>query len=261
MVKRSTKPARRAKASTLDRTIALSKNLRWTWHPQSKRLFESLDPAVWEATGHNPILTVEQLPPVRREVLEADPVFASELAACEQELKTYLKADSWWKRTSSKRANAKKKNMRVAYFCMEYGLHEHLPLYSGGLGILAGDHLKSASDLGIPLVAIGMLWRKGYYRQELTNAGEVRILYPEYDFTKLPVEETGVTIKVPIGKRTVHAKVWKLQVGRVPLYLLDTDLKQNRPEDRKLTHHLYGGDNEYRIRQEVLLGVGGLMAL
>lgn len=259
MVKRSTKPATRSRTSTLDRVKDLSTNLRWTWHPRSKRLFESLDPAIWEATGHNPILTTEQLAPTRQDVLEEDPVFASELKACEDELKSYLKSDSWWKRLAAKQAKAK--NMKVAYFCMEYGLHEHLPLYSGGLGVLAGDHLKSASDLGIPLTAIGMLWRKGYYRQELTNDGEVRILYPEYDFTKLPVIDTGKQIEVEIGTRTVHAKIWKLQVGRVPLYLLDTDFEANKPADRQLTHHLYGGDNEFRIRQEVLLGVGGLKAL
>jgi len=259
MVKRSTKSPTRSKASTLDRVHTLSNNLRWTWHPQSKRLFESLDPAAWEATGHNPILTLDHLAPTRQEVLESDPVFAAELKACESELKTYLKSESWWSRLAAKQPKAK--SMKVAYFCMEYGLHEHLPLYSGGLGVLAGDHLKSASDLGIPLTAIGMLWRKGYYRQELTNSGEVRILYPEYDFSKLPVTDTGKQIKVDIGRRTVHAKIWLLQVGRVPLYLLDTDLKTNTPEDRMLTHHLYGGDNEYRIRQEILLGVGGLMAL
>lgn len=259
MVKRSTKSPSRAKASVLDRVHQLSTNLRWTWHPRSKRLFESMDPAAWEATGHNPILTIDALAPTRREVLQSDPVFIAELKACEDELKQYKNSPSWWSRLCAKKPKAKR--MKVAYFCMEYGIHEHLPLYSGGLGVLAGDHLKSASDLGIPLTAIGMLWRKGYYRQELTNTGEVRILYPEYDFAKLPVTDTGKQITVPIGTRSVRAKIWKLQVGRVPLYLLDTDISANKPEDRKLTHHLYGGDNEYRIRQEVLLGVGGLMAL
>lgn len=259
MVKRSTKSPGRASSSSLERARRLSTNLRWTWQPRAKRLFESLDPAAWEATGHNPILTLDMLAPTRREVLEHDPVFKTELAACEDDLKSYLKAETWWSKLAARKTKAKR--MKVAYFCMEYGLHEHLPLYSGGLGVLAGDHLKSASDLGVPLTAIGMLWRKGYYRQELTNTGEVRVLYPEYDFSKLPITDTGKQISVEIGRSLVHARIWQLQIGRVSLYLLDTDFDANKPADRALTHHLYGGDNEYRIRQEVLLGVGGLKAL
>src|SRR5262249_43241630 len=131
-----------------------------------------------------------------------------------------------------------------------------------GLGILAGDHVKSASDLGIPLTAVGVLWRYGYYRQELGRNGEPRVLYPASDFRLLPVRDTGRTITVPIGQDRVRAKIWLLTVGRTPVYLLDTDLAENAREGRRLTHHLYeGGDLDLRVRQEILLGVGGLLAL
>jgi starch phosphorylase len=144
---------------------------------------------------------------------------------------------------------------------MEYGLHECIPLYSGGLGILAADHLKSASDLGVPLTGIGILWREGYYTQEITPGGDTRALYPRTDFERIPARDTGLEIAVPIGRRAVRARIWKVVVGRVDLYLLDTDLPSNRPADRALTSRLYGGDNEHRIRQEALLGVGGVLLL
>jgi glycogen phosphorylase len=243
--------------TVLKRAEALAHNLWWTWNPIAKRLFESLDPALWRAHHHNPITVLRDLPETRRQTLEQDERFAAHLEQAEAGLKDYLKAKPWFDRTAS----GKHKKMRVAYYCMEYGLHESLPLYSGGLGVLASDHLKSASDLGIPLIAIGILWRYGYYRQEIVPDNGVRVLYPRYEFGDLPVEDTGKEINVPIGRATVRAKIWKLQVGRVPLYLLDCDVPENKPADRKLTHNLYGGDNEHRIRQEVLLGVGGMMAL
>ncbi len=245
------------KGDVFARLDALARNIWWTWNPDGKRLFESLDPALWRAEHHNPLIVMDRLTDWRRETLKQDERFEAELSAVEKHLSEYMKARSWFARTTT----PKQKRMQVAYYCMEYGLHEHLPLYSGGLGVLAADHLKSASDLGVPLVAIGMLWRYGYYRQELPQDSDVRIMYPKYDFEKLPVEDTKKTITVPMGKGSVKAKIWKLQVGRVPLYLLDTDIPANTPADRKLTHHLYGAGNEYRIRQEVLLGVGGVLAL
>ncbi|GAB4552909.1 MAG: glycosyltransferase family 1 protein [Phycisphaerales bacterium] len=248
---------RKRSGDVFERLERLARNIWWTWNPDAKRLFESMDPALWRAHTQNPLAVIDELPDWRRETLRTDEAFAEALSAVESHQDEYMRAQTWFDRTTS----GKQKKLRVAYYCMEYGLHEHLPLYSGGLGVLAADHLKSASDLGVPLVAIGMLWRYGYYRQELPKDQDVRILYPKYDFEKLPVEDTRKTITVPMGRGSVKAKIWKLQVGRVPLYLLDTDIPENKPADRKLTHHLYGAGVEYRIRQEVLLGVGGLLAL
>jgi starch phosphorylase len=187
-----------------------------------------------------------------------DIAFKADLDAAEKALAHYLKSKTWFERT----AKGRHRSMRVAYFCMEYGLHESMPLYAGGLGILAADHVKSGSDLGIPLTAIGILWRKGYYRQELRQDGTVRIVYPTTDFNEIPVEDLKKTITVPIGASRVKAKLWRLTVGRTPLILLDTDLPANSPKDRILTHNLYaGGDPDLRVRQEILLGIGGLIAL
>ncbi|MEO0652131.1 MAG: alpha-glucan family phosphorylase, partial [Planctomycetota bacterium] len=150
---------------------------------------------------------------------------------------------------------------RIAYFCSEYAIHESLQQYSGGLGVLAGDHLKSASDLGVPLCAVGLLYQHGYYIQEFEPDGSTRVLYPRYDFAELPIEDTGVDVTVPVGRRKVKCRIWKQQVGRVPIYLLDADRKGNKPEDRELTEGLYKGEPELRLRQQVLLGVGGVRAL
>src|SRR5262245_9496502 len=151
--------------------------------------------------------------------------------------------------------------MLVAYFCAEFAVHESLPQYSGGLGVLAGDHLKSASDLGVPLVGVGLLYRCGFYTQQLNPDGSTRVIYPTVDFAQLPIENTGRTIDVPMAARKVRARIWRQVVGRTNVYLLDTDFPANSPADRALTRHLYGGDREYRIQQEVLLGIGGVLAL
>lgn len=237
---------------------ALARNLWWTWNPRARMLLESLDPALWHATNHNPVATLDGLSPQRARTLAHDDEFLTNLAAAEQELTRYLHARTWFERTAK---GASRKSL-IAYFCMEYGLHECLPLYAGGLGILAGDHVKSASDLGVPLVCLGVLWKHGYYRQELTGDGRTRAVYPTLDFERLPIDDTGKVIEVPIGGARVLTRIWCATVGRVPVYLLDTDLGANPPEARALSHYLYrGGDPEYRIRQEVLLGTGGMIAL
>ncbi|MEQ8844058.1 MAG: alpha-glucan family phosphorylase [Phycisphaerales bacterium] len=248
---------RSRQASPLDRAACLAHNLWWTWTPEARRLFERMDPDLWEVTNHNPVATISRLSPWRRDALLEDESFAAEIDAVETSLGAYLKEPGWFSRDATK----DQRGMLVAYFCMEYALYECLPLYAGGLGVLAGDHLRSASDLGIPLVALGVLWKYGYYRQEIELSGDVKVLYPESDFNELPVTDTKKTITVPIGKSKVKAKIWRCTVGKVDLYLLDTDLPDNKPADRRLTHHLYGGDHTYRIRQEILLGIGGLIAL
>jgi len=240
-----------------ERLRALALNLRWTWDADTQRLFASLEPAVWESSGRNPLGVIAQLPEHRLDQLASDPGFLAQLGAREKELADYLRCKTWFART----AKAAQKRMRVAYFCAEFALHESLPIYSGGLGVLAGDHLKSASDLGVPLVAVGLLYRHGYYRQEIQPDGSTLAVYPTYDFSQLPVNDTGKHFSIKIGSRKVKVKIWRADVGRVGLYLMDTDLPDNKPQDRTITHHLYGGDSETRIRQEVLLGVGGLMAL
>ena len=140
-------------------------------------------------------------------------------------------------------------------------MHESLPQYSGGLGILAGDHIKSVSDLGVPLIGVGLLYRNGFYTQEFRADGSTRVIYPQVDFADEPIHDTGKIISVPMGRGRIKAKIWREDVGRTSLYLLDCDIPQNKPEDRQLTRHLYGGNREYRIRQEILLGIGGLIAL
>ncbi|RJP40856.1 MAG: alpha-glucan family phosphorylase [Phycisphaerales bacterium] len=241
----------------LRRALALARNLWWTWNGEAQQFFASLDAALWEATNHNPIQTIRRLSAERRAALTIDKTLDQRLAACERALRAYLRARPWFART----ARGAQRQLRVAYFCAEYGLHECLPLYSGGLGILAGDHLKSASDLGVPLVGVGLMYRSGYYHQVIAPDGGTRVACADYDYADWPVTDTGKIIAIPFGRRTVKARVWRAEVGRVPLLLLDSDVAGNRPDDRHVTRHLYGGDREYRLRQELLLGVGGVLAL
>ncbi len=243
--------------NALERVRALAMNLWWSWNHDAQRLFASLDPALWEATHHNPIKTLRLLAPERRRTLLEDESFAAHLSRVERELARYLKTPTWFERTHGK----KHKDFLVAYFCAEFAVHESLPQYSGGLGVLAGDHVKSASDLGVPLVGVGLLYRNGFYIQEFAADGSTKITYPDIDFADCPLSETGKVISIAMPARTVKAKIWRQQVGRVALYLLDTDIAANNAKDRALTRHLYGGDREYRIQQEVLIGIGGVIAL
>src|SRR4051812_22734347 len=257
--------SKRSPSGLFLRLDALARNHWWTWNPDAQNLFASMDPPLWRATHHNPIKTLRLLAPERRDAIENDARFAEHLDRVERDLKRYLGTRTWFEKTrAGKPGNGKPRNGKpplVAYFCAEFAVHESLPQYSGGLGVLAGDHVKSASDLGIPLVGVGLLYRCGYYTQEFAPDGTTRVIYPLLDFADVPITDTGRTIDVPIANRTVRARIWKQQVGRTPLYLLDTDVPRNRPEDRKLTRHLYGGDRENRIRQGKTLGVGGVMAL
>lgn len=239
------------------RVAALARNLWWTWNPPAQRLFAGLDPALWETTGHNPLATLAQLSPARREALAHDPAFLEVLGRCEADLEQYLRAETWFDRTAA----PQQKRLLVAYFCAEYGLHECLPQYAGGLGVLAGDHLKSASDLGVPLVAVGLLYRCGYGEQTLDEEGATHVRYPPCDLQRLPITDTGQRVRVPLGRREILARLWLVPVGRVRLYLLDTHLPENAPAERAITRTLYGGDEETRIQQEIVLGVGGVRAL
>lgn len=227
-------------------------------------LFRRLDSDLWEATGHNPVLLLGTIEQSKLEEAAADDAFLAHLARVKANLESYLGAEStWFGRTYGKAGDPP----LIAYFSAEFGLTECLSIFAGGLGILAGDHLKSASDLGVPLVGVGLLYQQGYFRQYLSQSGWQQEVYANNDFYNLPVnvayaKGNPLIIEVNLAGQPVYAQVWKVQVGRVPLYLLDTNIKANtRAEDRDLTDQLYGGDREMRIRQEILLGIGGYRAL
>jgi starch phosphorylase len=235
----------------------LAYNLRWTWDHQTAALFERLDPARWAATNHNPALLLRTTDQVVLDGAARDPSYRRELAGAAAELAAYLDADGFV------RADAP----RVAYFSAEFGLTSCLRMYAGGLGVLAGDHLKSASDLGLSLTAVGLFYRQGYFEQRLTSDGWQEEHYPANDPSALPMrpapDEDGQQLRItlPFPGREVVARVWLVQVGRISLYLLDSDVEENAPADREITHRLYGGDRHMRFRQELLLGIGGLRML
>lgn len=251
------KPRARSQSDLRARLDVLARDLWWTWVPDAIALFESIDPLLFEATKQSPLATLKRVDPARFAALESDADFERRLSAIERAQADYYKAKTWYARES--KPNQKRK--RIAYFCSEFAIHESLQQYSGGLGVLAGDHLKSASDLGVPLCGVGLLYQHGYYIQEFEQDGSTRVLYPRYDFEELPIEDTGIDVVVPVGARKVKVRVWKQQVGRVPIYLLDANRKGNKPEDCQLTEGLYKGEPELRLRQQVLLGVGGVRAL
>jgi starch phosphorylase len=239
----------------------LAVNLRWTWNHATDALWERLAPEIWRQTG-NPVLAIQNATRSRLEELAADPGFVSSVATLDHALSDYLARPSWFHQ-----ARLVEQPLRIAYFSMEYGLTEALPLYSGGLGVLAGDHLKTASDLGVPLVAIGLFYRSGYFRQMLDTSGKQLELYTINSFESLPVrplrDKDGRPLRVVIEMpgRDLRLRVWQVAVGRVDLYLLDSDDPLNSPFDRGITSHLYGGDSEARLMQEIVLGLGGWRAL
>ena len=235
----------------------LAMNLWWSWNEIARRPFAALDPVLWHATKHSPLATLVHAGPATIEAACAEPGFRLALADARAALTEAMSARTWWDDAHAKA----KPGTQIAYFCSEYAIHESVQQYSGGLGVLAGDHLKSASDLGVPLVAVGLYYRHGYYIQQFADDGSTKVLYPIYDRATMPVVETGVSIECPIGDRHVRAKVLRMDVGRTRVYLLDADLAENAPEDRLLTEGLYKGEPDLRMRQQVLLGVGGMLAL
>lgn len=243
---------------------ALAQNLWWSWHPEVVNLFRDLDPIRWRQLDHNPIALLREFTPERLELRAAELVLYSRINYAYRRLKEYLSAGySTWGNTHAGVLGARP----VAYFSAEFGIHESVPIYSGGLGVLSGDHIKSASDLGVPLVAIGLFYDQGYFKQRLNNEGYQVEEYQNTKVENVPIEPAlspaGEPITVQVETRTgvLKAKVWLMRVGRVKLYLLDCDVEGNSPEDRELTARLYGGDVRTRIRQEMVLGVGGVRAL
>ena len=235
----------------------LAMNLWWSWNEVAQRPFAALDPVLWHATKRSPLSVLAQVSPATLSAACEEPGFRLALADARAALAAELARDTWWGATHAKRhAHA-----QIAYFCSEYAIHESIQQYSGGLGVLAGDHLKSASDLGVPLVAVGLYYRHGYYIQQFADDGSTKVLYPVYDRATMPISDTGVAIDCPVGHATVRARVLRMDVGRTRVYLLDADLPGNAPEDRQLTEGLYKGEPHLRMRQQVLLGVGGMLAL
>ncbi|HEY1376160.1 MAG TPA: alpha-glucan family phosphorylase [Gemmataceae bacterium] len=241
----------------------LAYNLWWCWNPDAIALFRRIDPDLFESLDNSPVRLLGATPQDRLEDLSKDDGFLAHLDRVTDSLDRYLAGRTWFHDAYGDAAAG----VRIAYFSAEFGIHESIPVYSGGLGVLAGDHLKSASDLGVPLMGVSLMYREGYFRQYLNPDGWQQERYPENDFFNLPLileHDAGgrpVLVSVPLPGREVKIRVWRIQVGRVPLYLLDCNIPENSPEDRNITAQLYGGDKENRIKQEIVLGVGGVRAL
>ena len=241
---------------------AAARDLAFSWHPALRDLFAEADPDPWERVCHNPVALVRQLAPAALERLAADPSYGSRLAAARAAVQAEETGPTWWRAEHHAEGAC-----CIAYFSCEFAVDESLPIYSGGLGVLAGDHLKACSELGIPLVGVGLLYKQGYFRQTLDSAGWQVERYPVNDPERLPLvlerREDGSPLRVhlDLAGEPVTAQIWRADVGRVRLYLLDTDLGGNSRAARAITDTLYGGDREHRIRQEVLLGRGGVRAL
>ena len=233
----------------------LSKNLWWCWNDNAKALFKYIDPEIWHKSGHNPMAILDNVSLKRYHQLEKDRSFLGDLASVLEEFDGYMAE------------KARRGKPYIGYFCMEYGLDASLQIYSGGLGILAGDYLKESSDMNVNLVAVGLLYRYGYFTQRLTPMGNQVAEYNSQDFLKIPAEPVTdadgkwMKVSVQMPGRVMQARIWKVSVGRTDLYLLDADFEDNAPEDRQVTHQLYGGDWENRLKQEILLGIGGIRAL
>lgn len=246
----------------LARLTDIAYNLWWCWNPESVDLFFRIDRELWTRVEHNPVRLLGEVSQARLEEMAASASFLAHLDRVAANLDTYTAGGEWRSRHSDA-----PEDMLVAYFSAEFGIQESIKIYSGGLGLLAGDHLKAASDLGLPLVAVGLLYREGYFRQYLNEDGWQQELYPKNDFHNMAItlemdaEGNPRVIEVPYPRRMVKAYIWRCQVGRVSLYLLDCDHEDNAVADRTITAQLYGGDRETRIKQEIMLGMGGIIAL
>jgi len=238
-------------------------NLRWSWDHESIQLFRRLDRSLWEETNHNPVLMLGTIQQAHLRAAAADRGFLAHLERTSERFRRYLEQATWYDKCIPGQPGGR----CIAYFSAEFAIAECIPVYSGGLGILAGDHLKSASDLGLPLVGVGLLYQEGYFRQYLTADGWQQESYPVNDLYNMPIQlrrdENGkpLIVSVEFPGRQVKAQVWQADVGRVPLFLLDTNIPENSPEDQDITDELYGGDLEMRIKQELILGIGGIRML
>lgn len=249
--------------AALEALRPLAYNLQWAWSHDTIELFRRLDSELWETSGHNPVLMLGQIDQGHLAAAATDVGFLAHLERVTREVEAYMGSESTW----FQRTHGAAPNPLVAYFSAEFGLTESLSIFAGGLGVLAGDHLKSASDLGVPMIGVGLLYQQGYLKQYLNEAGWQQEAYADNDFHNLPLtlqrgpDGTPLSVQVAYPGRQVAAQIWRVQVGRVPLFLLDTNVPANRPQDRDITYQLYGGDLEMRIEQEIMLGLGGYRAL
>ncbi|MCK6629078.1 MAG: alpha-glucan family phosphorylase [Anaerolineae bacterium] len=253
----------------ITRLVEIAYNLWWTWHPEAQELFQRIDARLWEDVYHNPVLFLREVRQASLDQAANDPEFIRAYHNTLTSFDEYQVFDQTW----FKQTYPDKLNKPIAYFSAEFGLHESLPIYSGGLGVLSGDHTKEASDLGLPFVGVGFLYPQGYFKQVITPNGDQEAIYVKVRFAEVPArpaytadgKEVVVAVSLPargdLPDRQVQAKVYQIQVGNVPLYLMDTDIHPNAPEDRELSARLYGGDEEMRLAQEKVLGVGGVRAL
>lgn len=253
----------------ITRLVEIAYNLWWTWHPEAQELFQRIDARLWEDVYHNPVLFLREVRQSSLDQAANDPEFIRAYHNILTSFDEYQVFDQTW----FKQTYPDKLNKPIAYFSAEFGLHESLPIYSGGLGVLSGDHTKEASDLGLPFIGIGFLYPQGYFKQVITPNGDQEAIYVKVRFAEVPArpaftadgKEVVVAVSLPargdLPDRQVHAKVYQIQVGNVPLYLMDTDIHPNALEDRELSARLYGGDEEMRLAQEKVLGVGGVRAL
>jgi len=251
----------------------LTLNLRWSWHAETRDLFAAIDPAGWEASGHDPVALLGEVAPAQLESLAHDQAFLRRLDDAARDLDQYLSGPRWYQRHADGGSAAADQGpagrpAAIAYFSPEYGITQALPQYSGGLGILAGDHLKASSDLGVPLIGVGLLYRHGYFTQSLSPEGWQMERYPAGDPNGLPLtllrapDGTAVRVSVALAEgKLLSAQIWVAQAGRVPLLLLDSYVEENEPTLREVTDRLYGGGGDHRLRQELLLGMGGVRAV
>ena len=241
----------------------LAFNLWWTWHPEGREVFRRLDYPLWRLTSHNPVRMLQTMPYQRLKQAAREPAFVALYDAVIEVMGRDLTAkNSWWARS-----HANLPNRPIAYFSAEFALHQSLPIYAGGLGVLAGDHCKEASDLGLPLIGLGFMYPQGYFHQKMSPDGWQEELYEQLDWDYAPVEQivtkegNPLVLSVPLANRAVHVSVWCVRLGRAKIYLLDTLVQENTPADRELSARLYGGDRETRLQQEIILGIGGVRAL
>lgn len=250
--------------TSIARLQELAYNLWWIWNPDAQDLYASIDGDIWRQVNRNPIGFLHNVKQQQLEDAGQDGDYLQRYASVLQRFDAYMAddADTWFRRNFPDQ-----QDKLIAYFSAEFGLHEALPIYSGGLGILSGDHCKEASDMGLPLVGVGFLYPQGYFTQQISAEGHQEAIYEKIDFSEVPATQavdangTPVVVHIDLPERTVYAKVWKIQVGRIPLYLMDTDVEHNAPQDRELSARLYGGDNEMRISQEYVLGIAGVRTL
>jgi len=240
----------------------LAGNLRWSWHEPTRRVFAHVSPELWEGTGHDPVALLGAVDQERLRELASDEGFVAWAEEQRQDLRTYCREPRWYQSLGDDVPES------IGYFSPEFGIAAALPQYSGGLGILAGDHLKSASDLGVPLVGVGLFYRSGYFRQGISSDGWQQETYPVFDPDGLPLQvlrdADGAPVRITLAlpaERTLHARIWQARVGRIPLLLLDTDVPENDDDLRRVTDRLYGGGGEHRLHQELLLGIGGVRAI